>query len=349
MSETSKSISSSQKIWVGVSGGVDSSVALYLLKQAGFDVTAVFIRSWQPEGYPCTLTSDRQDALRVAAYLNVPFITLDLSEVYKNNVVDVFIKEYQEGRTPNPDILCNQSVKFGAFLAEARKHGAHIATGHYARTNHSQLLTAKDTNKDQTYFLYRLTKSILHDVHFPLHNLTKPEVRAIAKAAGLPTALKEESQGLCFVGEIPMKEFLKPYLPHEKGVVQRSDGSTVGTHDGTYFYTIGERIPAEGGKAYVHRIDHTRNVLVVESDPPLLAKGDTFTLADISWIGDAPTQGTYQARFRHRGELVPVSLSPTEGTLSILGGSTQPPAFGQSAVIYHDDVCLGGGIVSGHA
>lgn len=350
MSETRNSISNSQKVWVGVSGGVDSSVALHLLKQAGYDVTAVFIRSWQPEGYPCTLTDDRQDALRVAAYLGVPFITLDLSEVYKRDVVDVFIKEYQEGRTPNPDILCNQSVKFGAFLKEARKHGAHIATGHYAGTDGSHLLIAKDSNKDQTYFLYRLPQSILSDVHFPLQNLTKPEVRNLALKLGLPTASKEESQGLCFVGEIPMKDFLKPYLPHEKGIVIRVDGTPTGTHDGTYFYTIGERIPADGGRAYIHRINHATNTITVDTEAPKIVGGDSVTITNVCWVNDAPPPGEYRARFRHRGELVPVLLSFDEHiTLSVLGGTSQPPAPGQSAVLYQGDVCLGGGIVSGHA
>lgn len=349
MSGTSEHISNNRKVWVGVSGGVDSSVALYLLQQAGYDVTAVFIRSWQPEGYPCTLTTDRQDALRVAAHLEVPFRTIDLSEVYKRAVVDAFIEEYRQGNTPNPDVLCNREVKFGAFLNEARKHGAMVATGHYARTDGTKLLMANDANKDQTYFLYRLTTSDLKDVLFPLAQLTKPEVRALALQAGLPTATKEESQGLCFVGEIPMKEFLKPYLPHVPGNIVREDGSVVGTHEGALVYTIGEKVPASGGKAYVTRIDHAQNLLVVSDMPPTLETGQSIPLLDVSWVDGVPLPGTYHARFRHRGELIPVSLAITEEvTVTPLKSIDMPPAPGQSAVIYANGVCLGGGIV-GHA
>jgi tRNA-specific 2-thiouridylase len=269
-----------KKVFVGLSGGVDSAVSAALLKKDGFDVTGVFIKAWTPPGYPCTWKEDRRSAMRVAAILDIPFITLDLEKEYKKEVVDYMIAEYKEGRTPNPDVMCNKEIKFGHFLKFALDNGADfVATGHYARTLQTKLpkkvlekslacatrrpppaLTAcragedfsersffwqlwegTDKNKDQSYFLWTLTQDQLKHILFPIGDLQKPEVRKLAGKFGLPQAARKDSQGLCFLGKVDMKGFLARYIPQKKGEVLNSDGEKIGYHNGALFFTIGER------------------------------------------------------------------------------------------------------------
>lgn len=244
-----------KRVYVGMSGGVDSSVSAYLLKQQGYDVTGVFIKVWQPDNTDCGWKDERRDAMRVAAVLDIPFVTLDFSDVYKKEVVDYMIEEYKVGRTPNPDIMCNRHVKFGSFLEYALSQGVeYVATGHYAQnllgnlnstspsdTHFFSMTEGADSNKDQSYFLWTLTQEDLKHILFPIGHLQKSEVRKIAEKAGLPVFDKKDSQGVCFIGHLDMKNFLKEYIETSPGDVLDVDGTVIGTHDGAELYTIGER------------------------------------------------------------------------------------------------------------
>ncbi len=228
-----------KKVYVGMSGGVDSSVSAYLLKKAGYDVTGVFIKVWQPENIECTWKEDRLDAMRVAAELEIPFVTLDLEAEYKKEVIDYMITEYSQGRTPNPDVACNKYVKFDGFLKWALQEGAdYIATGHYTQNIYNQreetfeIKASRDSDKDQGYFLWTLGQEKLKHILFPVGAMQKSEVRAIASEAGLYTAAKKDSQGLCFIGKLDIKEFLKEYITPQRGRVLNVDGKIIGHHDG---------------------------------------------------------------------------------------------------------------------
>src|SRR3989338_3268617 len=247
-------------VFVGLSGGVDSAVSAALLKKEGYAVTGVFIKAWTPEGYPCTWKEDRRSAMRVAAILDIPFITLDLEKEYKKEVVDYMVTEYKKGRTPNPDVMCNKEIKFGHFLKFALKNGADfVATGHYCQIfppikvrggrgsyeigqgGEVILLEGKDKNKDQSYFLWTLTQKQLKHILFPIGHLQKEEVRKLAKQFGLPQATRKDSQGLCFLGQIDMKEFLSRYIKPKMGSVLNDKSKIIGNHNGALFFTIGER------------------------------------------------------------------------------------------------------------
>lgn len=241
-----------KKVFLGMSGGVDSSVCALLLKRAGFDVTGVFIKVWQPENGDCTWKEDRRDAMRVAAHLGIKFLTLDLRDEYKRGVVDYMISEYAIGRTPNPDVMCNKEVKFGAFMNWAIKNGAdYIATGHYSQTKNGELFEGIDKNKDQSYFLWTLKKEQLLKIIFPIGHLKKNEVRKIAEKNNIPVARKKDSQGVCFIGHIDMKDFIKDQLKSgnyifnedslKPGNILNTSGEIIGKHNGSLFYTIGER------------------------------------------------------------------------------------------------------------
>ncbi|MEN9524048.1 MAG: hypothetical protein RL536_117, partial [Candidatus Parcubacteria bacterium] len=238
--------SSQKKVFVGMSGGVDSSLSAALLKKAGYDVTGVFIKAWQPDWIECTWREERRDAMRVAAHLDIHFVTLDLEKEYKKEVVDYMIAEYKIGRTPNPDVMCNKQIKFGAFYEWAMKNGADfVATGHYARvekfSDSYKLLAGVDNNKDQSYFLWTIKNEQLPHIIFPIGHLTKPEVRKMAAKLKLPTAEKKDSQGLCFIGMVDMKEFLSHYIQQKKGNVLDVNGKIIGEHNGAFLFTIGER------------------------------------------------------------------------------------------------------------
>jgi tRNA-specific 2-thiouridylase len=344
-----------KNVYVGMSGGVDSSVTAALLKQQGYSVTGVYMKNWTQDvaGVACAWKEDLADARAAAAVIDIPFKVLDFQAEYKQQVVDAMVAEYQAGRTPNPDVMCNQEIKFKLFLQAALDDGADfIATGHYAQTKDGQLLTATDTNKDQTYFLYRVTEDALKHALFPLGQLTKPEVRALAAKLGLPTATKPDSQGICFVGEVGMKEFLRQYVQTEPGpVIVRATGETVGQHEGAVFYTIGQRhgLGIGGGQPfYVVAKDMAANTVYVTADPSdLELDGDQFTIEQAHWINGAPKPGqTYQIRSRYRAELIDGTLTPDGQRWNVqLAHAERAISPGQSAVIYDGNRVVGGGLI----
>jgi len=339
-----------------LSGGVDSSVAAALLVEQGYDVTGVYMKNWSEDlpGMHCPWAEDVADAKRVAVGLGIDFRVFDFRKEYKQNVVDYMIREYQAGRTPNPDIMCNQEVKFKIFLEASLAAGAdYIATGHYARVAHessssAKLLRARDDNKDQTYFLYRVTSEALSKTIFPLGDFTKAEVREMAKERGLWTASKKESMGICFVGQVGIREFLLEYIKTAPGnIIDQQTGSVVGKHDGAIFYTLGQRhgLNVGGGLPYyVVGKDMEKNEVYVSRsiDNDNLWRKE-LRLADIHWINQAPHKDkNVQVRLRHRGALFDAKI---DGDIVHLSASERAVAAGQSAVIYDGDECLGGGIV----
>jgi tRNA-specific 2-thiouridylase len=343
-----------------LSGGVDSSVSAALLKQAGYDVTGVFIKVWQPDFLPCSWREERRDAMRVAAKLGIPFLTFNLEKEYKKDVVDYMIREYKAGRTPNPDVMCNKYVKFGAFYKKARAMGADfVATGHYARIKSGNLLVAADNEKDQSYFLWTIPRDILKHTFFPIGGYKKSEVRALAKKFGLFTSEKRDSQGLCFVGKLDMKEFLSHYIKPKKGKVLDERGETIGYHDGAWFLTLGERHGFTVTKKspndpvlYVVGKDVKKNTVTVSPLEFVSAKnnGQTVTLSDVNWIsGILPKKGKkLNARSRYRAKLSACVIEKTsskEAKLYFLKPDvTITP--GQSSVLYEGEACLGGGIIN---
>jgi tRNA-specific 2-thiouridylase len=234
-------------VYVGLSGGVDSSVTAALLKDQGYHVVGVFIRTWQPDFIECTWRDERRDAIRVAAHLGIPFRELDLEKEYKEHVADYMIDEYRRGRTPNPDVMCNREIKFGGFKKWALAEGADfVATGHYAEVRQNkqgdyELVVSKDSEKDQTYFLWKLNQEDLKHILFPVGHLKKEDVRKLATKFGLPTAAKKDSQGICMLGAIDMKDFLRQYIDVTEGVVNNEGGKQIGVHPGSIFFTLGER------------------------------------------------------------------------------------------------------------
>ncbi|MFA6273041.1 MAG: tRNA 2-thiouridine(34) synthase MnmA [Candidatus Paceibacterota bacterium] len=337
----------SRRVFVGLSGGVDSSVSAALLKKAGYEVTGVFIKGWHPDWGPCGWQEDRLDAMRVCAHLGIPFCDLDLSKEYKKEVVDYMIDEYKVGRTPNPDVMCNQKIKFGAFFDWASAQGANfVATGHYAQIKNLKLKISKDKNKDQTYFLWTLTQRELSRTLFPVGGMIKSEVRKLAKKFGLPTAEKKDSQGLCFVGKVDLPDFLSHFLKPKRGDVLLAPngveggkgGTKIGWHKGVFFLTIGQRHGFTITKKtpndlpyYIVAKDVRKNTITVShklfpqrSDLSLTSRSDlanSVVLRDVNWISPifdfrgqtsnsrrGLTSPNLFARFRYRQPLQEIHL-----------------------------------------
>jgi tRNA-uridine 2-sulfurtransferase len=341
-----------KKVYVGMSGGVDSSVTAALLKEQGHAVTGVYMKNWSQDlpGFVCPWKEDFQDAKRVAVQLDIDLKMYDFESQYRQKVVDYMVREYRAGRTPNPDIMCNQEVKFKLFLETALQDGADlIATGHYARIKDGRLLKGIDDNKDQSYFLYRVTEDALRRSLMPIGELTKPEVRKLAKKLGLATADKKDSQGICFVGQVGIKEFLLHELgPQPEGPIIDQNGKEIGQHDGAIFYTIGQRhgLSVGGGLPYyVSRKDIETNTVYVTTDLNDKALWHKeIGLQDLHWINEPPKPDkAYQVRLRYRGPLVNCAI---KGNKLMLKDEQRGLAAGQSAVLYDGDRVLGGGIIS---
>lgn len=350
---------------VGMSGGVDSSVAAYLLKQQGYDVTGLFMKNWEDDDTDayCSSRQDFLDAVSVADILDISIEAVNFSAEYKDRVFSSFLQEYQAGRTPNPDVLCNAEIKFKAFLEHACMLGAdHIATGHYAQVREFdgafQLCKGEDGAKDQSYFLYRLNQQQLSNTLFPIGHLYKRDVRKIASDLKLPNAAKKDSTGICFIGERPFREFLSRYLPHEPGEIQTPEGKVVGRHLGLMYYTIGQRQGLGIGGTrdgsdqpwFVCNKKMTDNVLVVVQghDHPSLLQ-PSLSAEDLTWIsGERPhCNWVYAAKTRYRQKDAPCTIASYDHDRCQVDFAQDQWAVtpGQSVVIYESNVCLGGGII----
>ncbi|MCR5232050.1 MAG: tRNA 2-thiouridine(34) synthase MnmA [Acholeplasmatales bacterium] len=362
------------KVILGLSGGVDSSVALKLLKDEGYDVEAMFMRNWDSAtnndflGNPdvdsdvCPQEKDYQDAKHVADEVGCVLHRVDFIEEYWNTVFSYFLNEYKSGRTPNPDIMCNKYIKFNAFLKHAEKIGAdYIAMGHYARVRHekdkSYLLRGVDSNKDQTYFLCQISQQQLRHALFPVGHLTKKEVRKIAEEANLYTAKKKDSTGICFIGERNFHQFLKNYLPSQPGDIVTMDGVKVGRHDGLMYYTIGQRKGLGiGGNHdfknaawFVCGKDLEKNQLLVGQGHDFkYLISDNCIASSSNWICDKPQEGkTYQAKFRYRQEDndVTIKFLDDDRIQVFYPQGVRAVTPGQAVVLYDGEVCLGGAII----
>ncbi|HYE23172.1 MAG TPA: tRNA 2-thiouridine(34) synthase MnmA [Candidatus Paceibacterota bacterium] len=336
-----------KRVYAGLSGGVDSAVTAALLVKAGAEVTGVFIKGWYPPGMPCTWAADRRDAMRVAARLGIPFITLDASDEYKRGVIDYLLREYQAGRTPNPDVMCNREVKFGAFYTYAKESGAdYIATGHYARSESGVLLRGIDEDKDQSYFLWAVPQDAIAHTLLPVGGLKKDEVRNLARRFKLPVADKRDSQGICFLGNISVEDFLRSEFGSTEGIAIDEEGKKVGMHKGATLHTLGERIALAGaapGPWYVVRKDMQENVLVVAKQLDKEHVSRTIRLSETNWHTQM-VDGVYEAQYRYHGPIVRGYLNAKENTFTPEEG-TEPLAPGQSLVLYTKDRCHGGGIM----
>lgn len=374
-----------ETVFVGLSGGVDSAVSAALLKVAGYEVVGVFIKTWHPEFLKCNEEEERLDAMRIAAHLDIPFLTFDLKDIYKKEVADYIIREYKEGRTPNPDVMCNKEVKFGAFLKKALSMGADfVATGHYAQANEAEnyffqeypasqrhhskkyflLRQGIDPSKDQVYFLWTLKQEQLKKILFPIGNLQKSEVRKLAKKFNLPVAEKKDSQGICFLGAVDLKEFLKHYIKEKKGEVilvpSESEGkiknNVIGYHNGIAFHTLGERhgftitrkTPTDGAY-YVVGKDIKKNILYVSQNKNISHSTilTNYGIENVNWINKVPKLNkNHTAQIRYHGEFLLCQIKVlSKNKAKIIFEKPTLVASGQSCVFYDGDICLGGGVV----
>lgn len=349
------------RVVVGMSGGVDSSVAALLLKEQGYDVVGIFMKNWDDtdEFGVCTATEDFDDVVRVCNQLDIPYYSVNFEKQYWDKVFTYFLDEYKAGRTPNPDVMCNKEIKFKAFLDHAVSLGAdYLATGHYAQIRNTdgkiEMLRGADDNKDQTYFLNQLSQDVLEKVMFPLGHLPKPEVRKIAKEHGLVTAEKKDSTGICFIGERNFKEFLSEYLPAQPGDMMTMDGEVKGKHDGLMYYTLGQRqglgIGGAGDPWFVVGKNLKENVLYVEQGySNELLYSDALLATDVNWINPETVEKefTCTAKFRYRQTDSPVTVTIQEnGELHVAFEEPERAITpGQAVVFYDGEVCLGGGTI----
>ncbi|TLS53590.1 tRNA 2-thiouridine(34) synthase MnmA [Paenibacillus antri] len=361
---SNKKSPSETRVVVGMSGGVDSSVTALLLKRQGYDVIGIFMKNWDDtdELGVCTAEEDAEDVRRVCAQIGIPSYTVNFEREYYDKVFQYFLDEYRAGRTPNPDVMCNREIKFGEFLSKAIELGAdYVATGHYARVveedGEFKLLRGVDRNKDQTYFLNALNQRQLSKAMFPIGGYTKPEIRAIAEEAGLATAKKKDSTGVCFIGEKNFKEFLSGYLPARGGEIRTFDGEVKGRHDGLMYYTLGQRQglgiggSGTGEPWFVADKDLERNILYVvqgESDPRLYSH--RLEATGVSWVaGRPPADGTFSvaAKFRYRQPDQAVRVTMTGADACVVEFETPQKAItpGQAVVFYDGETCLGGGTI----
>jgi len=395
----------SRRVFVGLSGGVDSAVSAALLKKEGYNVVGVFIKTWHPDFLECNEEEERRDAMRVSAHLDIPFLTFDLEDVYKKEVADYMIAEYKAGRTPNPDVMCNKEVKFGAFLKKALAMGAdYVATGHYAQVrrfsknsplalggnknellhfysgsqgeisdaslragdkgrsglNFSlpvELLKGKDEAKDQSYFLWTLNKEQLSKIIFPVGHLEKKDVRKLAEKFKLPVAVKKDSQGICFLGAVDLKNFLKHYIKEKKGKVVNEKGETIGSHEGAHFYTLGERHgfsitvkSPEDKPYYIIGKDIKKNILIVSQNKIPHEKHSNILrnvrMFKTNWIFIPEEGKNYTSQIRYHGEFLSCKIKITgKDKAEVLFEKPVLIASGQSLVVYENEVCLGGGVI----
>lgn len=346
-----------------MSGGVDSSVAALLLKQQGYSVIGLFMMNWEEDDINgvCTAESDWADVRRVCSLLDIPYYSVNFAKQYQDRVFKYFLQEYAAGRTPNPDVLCNREIKFGPFRDYALSMGAdYIATGHYCAIEHTAdgkhyLLKAKDTNKDQTYFLNQVTQPQLNNVLFPLGKMDKSEVRAIAEANSLATAKKKDSTGICFIGERNFRKFLSEYLPAKSGKILTLDGECVGEHIGLMHYTIGQRRgvnlggrKGEDGRWFVVKKDLKNNVLYVSHGDESPLYSVQCEVSGLNWIGEIPSSAKFEctAKFRYRQSEQKVTVELNNDRARVIYAEKQRAVTeGQYAVFYDEKRCLGGGVI----
>ena len=353
-----------RRVILGLSGGVDSAVAAFLLKDAGAAVEALHMTNWEDDDGYCTAAEDLQDARRICARLDIPLHHVNFARQYRDRVFEYFLDEYRNGRTPNPDVLCNREIKFGVFRDYAKRLGGElIATGHYARVaadgDMTVLLKARDSNKDQSYFLHAVSAEALAETVFPLGALHKAEVRRIAREQGLAVHDKKDSTGICFIGERPFREFLSTYIPAQPGPILTPAGEDVGRHHGLVYYTLGQRQGLGiGGRRdageepwYVVDKDVARNALIVDQgDTPLLLS-DELVATGASWIGDAP-QGlaaglrcSARIRYRQADQDCTIRRALDDRLMVAFDEPQRAAAPGQFVVFYQDDRCLGGAVI----
>ena len=356
---------------IGMSGGVDSSVAAWLLKQRGHEVVGLFMKNWEDDDSEeyCTSRADLVDAAAVADVIGIDLEAVNFAAEYRERVFAHFLRDYEAGRTPNPDVLCNSEIKFRAFLDHARTLGADcIATGHYARVRRAgervELMKAVDSTKDQSYFLHRLTQEQLAPVLFPLGEMAKRDVRALARREGIPTWAKKDSTGICFIGERPFRDFLAKYLPRTPGAIETVDGDVIGRHDGLAYYTLGQRqgLGVGGIRAgsdlpwFVAGKDAARNVLIVVQghEHPLLYRREVDAL-ELHWISGVPPAATAlfnlgaKTRYRMSDAACRVEIHPAGTCRAMFAEQQWAPTPGQFLVLYEGDVCLGGAVITAAA
>lgn len=351
------------KVVVGMSGGVDSSVVACLLKEQGYDVIGLFMHNWEEddENGVCTSVNDYEDVKRVCNKIGIPYFSVNFAKEYLDRVFKYFLEEYEKGRTPNPDVLCNREIKFGPFLEYAKSLGAdYIATGHYAKVERKDGITylqkAKDTNKDQTYFLNQLNQEQLKNVLFPLGDMLKPDVRKIAEKYGLSTAEKKDSTGICFIGERRFRQFLKTYLPCNRGDIVDQNGNKVGEHEGVIYYTLGQRkglniggkSNGNGGRWYVLDKNVKENKLIVSQGEADDLFSNGLVSYKINWIPNEPMTKEFDcyAKFRYRQPDQKVKVTIEKGKVIVHFYEKQRAVTPGQYVVFYDEInCLGGGVI----